>query len=283
MPLTDHEFDTMLRAAGNVLDERSAAHVVVRPAREQRSRRHLAGFAAAGLVAASVAAFVVVVNVRDGTDRSSDRATVPTTPSTDTATDAGPTTAPAVDLDPATFPGVQVCADALAEYRVPARPLEFATPDAASAEILLLDIPDEPTRVRVVMIGNGAVYSCTVERDINADGRIISGALTLVSDRDPTADGVVLDDLQITGGVDSGPGAFIAIGRVGAQVVSVSVDLPDGTSYAGVVTSGGFVINGRIPTGVPLVEQRVSWTLTSGERRSSRADLLDEPSESRPI
>ena len=56
MTLTDHEFEVLLRAAGDALDKRSAAHVVVQRARRHDSRRRLAGFTAAGLVAAGIAA-----------------------------------------------------------------------------------------------------------------------------------------------------------------------------------------------------------------------------------
>jgi hypothetical protein len=267
MTLTDREFDVLLRAAGDELDERSATHVVAQRAAQHGSRRHVAGFTAAGLVAAGIAALVVVANVRD---RNDDPAITPADTSAPSST----------ELDPATFAGVQVCAGALAQYSVPEQTGEFPLPDPATAEILLLDIPGQPTRVRVLMVGNGATYSCAVERGIDADGRIVSDALALtVPDREPDADGVVLDDLQISGGEGVGPGSFIAIGRAGDQVASVAVDLPDGTSYAGVMTAGQFVVEGAIPTGVPLFEQAVSWTLDSGGVRSSRADLLDEPSD----
>jgi hypothetical protein len=266
MTMTESEFDALLRSAGDELDARSAAHVVVDGAPEHRSRRHLAGIAAVGLVAASIAALVVVANVRDGSNDT-------------TITPANTSPPSSTELDPATFAGVRVCADALAEYSVPGGIGEVPVPDPATADILLLDIPGQPTHVRVMMIGNGAVYSCTVDRDIEADRGIVSDALSVApAEREPAADGVVLDDLQITGGEATGPGSFIAIGRAGDQVASVSVDLPDGTSYASVPTAGRFVVEGAIPTGVPLFDQDVSWTLVSGAERSSRADLLDDDS-----
>ena len=54
------------------------------------------------------------------------------------------------------------------------------------------------------------------------------------AEREPTADGVVLDDLQIGGGESVGRPGLVHRHREGAgdQVTSVSVDLPDGTSYA---------------------------------------------------
>jgi len=266
MTMTDHEFEVLLRAAGDELDERSATHVVVQRAAQHGSRRHVAGFTAAGLVAAGIAALVVVGNVRDRNDESN------TTPANTSAPSA-------TELDPTTFAGVQVCAGALTQYSAPEQLGDLPLPDPATAEILLLDIPGQPTRVRVLMVGNGGIYSCAVERGTDAGGRIVSDALTLaVPDREPDAEGVVLDDLQISGGEAVGPGSFIAVGRAGDHVASVGVDLPDGTSYAGALTSGRFVVEGAIPTGVPLFEQVVRWTLDNGEARSSRADLLDDDS-----
>lgn len=173
MTMTGNQFDALLRAAGDELDARSAAHVAVERAAEDASRRHIAGFATVGLVAAGIAALVVVANVRDGNDSP---AIIP-----------ADTSAPAsTELDPATFAGVQVCADALAEYSVPEQIGEFPLPDPATAEIRLLDIPGQPTRVRVLMVGNGAIYTCAVERGIDADDRIVSDSLSLAPTDEPS-------------------------------------------------------------------------------------------------
>ena len=156
-------------------------------------------------------------------------------------------------------------------------------PDPTEAMSLLFDTSSEPPDQTLIIVGDSAFYLCNVSTSAgepsvaNDDPNVFTLPAVLPNSG---SDVQVVDRTSLTG-VDPfhGPGWVRVIGRVGPDVTSVELELPDGSVTPGEIQEGWFVLEASLGAGVPDMQERVNWTTADGSRHSSRSDLLDPPDE----
>ena len=170
--------------------------------------------------------------------------------------------------------------------RLPSRVLIRST-----AEIVVVPSPVTGF-VRVEILSTAGGMSCRLTTDgLLADQQPTWWLLPLASSNfEPATDSIVV--IRRSGSTESGsfgPGYFFVFGRAGSEVSSVELELPDGTTLPSVMADGWFVAEGRVADVFALFQERLTYTLTSGEERShtpppSANDLFaDEVQQCAPI
>lgn len=213
--------------------------------------------------------------------------TTTTTTTTSTTETSGSTTAPPAPSgiepapDPATFPGVDACANWFGEMADQAIGFELSAtfdPRTETDEVIVLPLPAMNSSVQVILTGTGGYYSCQTSR---ADGRVEE----LTAGPGGVSPQLGADEIQSiiqswasdTASGNSGPGSLQTIGRIGADVTAVWVTLSDGTALPGLVTDDAwFVIDGLIPQDVALFDEQYYWLLADGTVMSADADAMKQ-------
>jgi hypothetical protein len=155
-------------------------------------------------------------------------------------------------------------------------------PDPAASTALLFDTQAVPPHQILLVIGEAASYHCTVTGSgtlptIESDGNV--SALPVAPPPDTGHVQVAGQSWDTGVRADTGPGSVYVVGRVGPDVTSIELELPDGSIIDGEIQDGWFLIEGPIPDGVAAFEERLNWTTATGQQLSERADLLDPPTQ----
>ncbi len=272
MTIQRPELDEQLRALGDELDRRSRAHTHVPLDNPKRSRGPM--LIAAGLVAVTVSGLALIASIRTDTDTVAPPATEPPA----TAASTTPSIAPAA------YPGTQACVDSLERFvnsDMPADVLERVDwPNVAEAQVITLDVPNEPSQVRVLIVDDNAGYTCKFDRDAPAtttvNGDLVASAPGPIAQR-PDPDQVHLIDAPGTSiNLGVGPGTTLYVGRIGDAVVDIAAVLPNGDRQPGVINDGWFVIDVDVPSGVELHSgDQIAWSTSTSGEEIARVDLLD--------
>ena len=177
-----------------------------------------------------------------------------------------------------------VCERALGEMSTPVPddwPAQPTPPELDSATLLLFDTEANPPHQILAVVGSTTGYTCEVNDNnapaVTSDGNTFE--IEFAAGPGPGEVQVVSQSWYNENNQNVGPGWVYVIGRSGPEVTDVDVELPDGTVIAGEVQRGWFVVEGLVPSDVPIFEERLNWTIASGDRHSSRVDLLDPPDE----
>lgn len=183
-------------------------------------------------------------------------------------------------------PPASGCAEALASEQTNVSrsgPADARPPLSDGYESVTLQDPDDPAARQLLMFDGDWVFSC-VPDSTTADGALAVGTAApfQLSPRaqlpPPAPDDVTVEQLSMhsrTMEGNTGPGWVNVVGHAGEDVVAVQLVLSDGTRRDSLIADGWFAVRGDVADGVPVFEERLEWTLRSGETRSGRVDLLD--------
>jgi hypothetical protein len=269
------DLDQQLRSLGEELDRRSRAHTAAPADTQHRSRMPM--LIAAGLVAVAVTGLAIISNVRSSNDDVLPPATQPPI-----------TAAVTAPVSPDVLAGTQDCFDSLDRVVNSDVPAEVAArldwPNPAEARVLVFDVPNEPSDVRVLIVDDNAGYTCKFHRDADANANanasiqgVFVGSTPGSVAPQPDAGQIHIVDVSGTSiNLGVGPGTTLYVGRSGPDVVDVAAVLSNGERQPGVITDGWFVIDVDVPADVELnTDDRIAWTTDTGVEHSARFDLLD--------
>lgn len=265
------DIETQLRAYGATLDSLiDDEETSVRAAPNGSTGSNVSRLAAVGLVTACVVGLAALVLTRQSGGESVTGDLASNAPAETAVTDA-PTGAPDTDWPESS---IAACLAETADY-----PAQFGAPPQPDDPAEMLPLADD--LVRVTVNGTEVTVACTVSA---GDGPLTVSDVSVGRRRVelPVAvDGVAVDDqswMSDTAEGATGPGWYEVSGRVGGDVVALSIVLPDGSTAPVTLSSGDFYGKIDVAAGVPLFDEVLTWTLADGSSRMSRSDLLDEVS-----
>ena len=263
---TPDDLDRALREIGPELDEYGRAYRTrpARPAAAPRRRRLAIAAISAGLVAAAVVGLAIRSR---GADDQRMPAILPD------VVDEMP------GLTEIEQVAVRLCRDSVTEYGALDPVSAAVLPDPAIATPTVFELPNDPSTLVVVLVDGETGYSCTVPAGATEYTSNVRGhPIAPFADTVPASDSVRLDGAQWESTSEFGlvgPGSLDFTGRVGADVTSVAVVLPDGTRIPAAITDGRFAAVGDIPADVALFEESIAWTLSDGSELMAPAESLD--------
>ncbi len=135
-------------------------------------------------------------------------------------------------------------------------------------QVAVQEIPGLNAR-KVMIVSGDKMFACTV-----GGGQMLAQMEFGQIDASEIAPGTI----SIRGSGGDGVRRTVS-GRVGEGVVAISGQLPDGSTFPGIVVGPWFVLDVVVdpdlpPNEDPAADLVVSWQLASGERRASRVDFL---------
>ena len=144
--------------------------------------------------------------------------------------------------------------------------------DPANADVTVAHPPNQPWFYLVLLEGN-SVYGCQM-REQGDDVELVIGAAGIGFESDLAATDVRVLVRTWSESFDDDEGSFVLLGQVGNDVMSVEVELSDGTRIAADVVDGWLVADGPVGAGADLFAQRLILTLRDGTTNAANADDL---------
>ncbi|MCP3912656.1 MAG: hypothetical protein GY713_17075 [Actinomycetia bacterium] len=188
-------------------------------------------------------------------------------------------------IDPAQtgpHPATELCVDFLAAV-VPTDgdPIPD-TPNPATAEVVVLELPPPSTTIFVILLGDDSFFSCEVVDYAWSKATVAGGnssAIDLTPRPEPDSVLVLDQSWSSRSAVGTtGPAGILTFGRAGQNVTAIEIELTDRTATPGLVNDGWFIVHAAVPDGVPQFGERITWTLATGETHTALANTLSADS-----